>query len=121
MATAQHATPSSAHTTGRVRFVAVVVLGPIMSVALFILGIALLQGIPPTRLPHDFPVWLSLLFLIVPFLVGLLLSARGVTGLTGWSVWASTGAALVIVVVGIALISVVLWRVGWPVLVTGGY
>ncbi len=42
---------------------------------------------------------------------------RSMFGLKTAGVWY----ALVILVVGVGLISVGLWLLGWPVLVTGGY
>jgi hypothetical protein len=97
-----------------------VVLGPVLSVALFILAIALTDGIgmPPAARP----LWVAgLLFYALPFMVGLYVSARGIAGLPQWGGWATTGVAVVVLVVGITVISVLLWRLGWPVLVTGGY
>ncbi len=121
VAAAEYATPAATRSPRRASLAALVVLGPVLSVALFILGIALTQGIPPRPPTPGQPLWVGLLFYAVPFLVGLAVSARGVAGLTGWSIWASVGAALVILVVGVGLISVGLWLLGWPVLVTGGY
>lgn len=121
VAAAEYATPAATRSPRRASLAALIVLGPILSVALFILGIAFTWGIPPRPASPGQPLWVGLLFYAVPFLVGLLVSARGVAGLTGWRVWRSVGAALVILVVGIGLISVGLWRLGWPVLVTGGY
>jgi len=120
-ATAESATTVRRGSPRRALFASLVVLGPLVSVALFILAVALTQGIPPRQPTPGQPLWVGLLFYAVPYFVGLFVSARGIAGLSGWGVWASIGAGLVVVVVGIALISVVLWRLGWPVLVTGGY
>lgn len=119
--TAGSATAARPGSPGKALFASLVVLGPVVSVALFILAVALAQGIPPKQAAPGQPLWVGLLFYAVPFFIGLFVSTRGIAGLLGWGVWASIGAGLVVVVVGIALISAVLWRVGWPVLVTGGY
>ena len=122
MAIAEESKVVERHGLGRAWYVAAVLLGPFVAVGLFLLGIAMLSGIPPAPAPKR-PLWADLIIAILllgfPFAVGVVVSARGVAGLRRMSGWATAGLAIVVVVLGSTLIALALWQLGWPVLVTG--
>lgn len=102
--------------------VLLILLGPVATVALFLLGVALVSGIPPAASPHR-EAWadgvIVALMLGIPLGVGIAMSARGVAGIRKLGGWATIALAVTTVLIGVALIGLALWRIGWPVLVTG--